>query len=88
MNKKLNLKGPVDLDSGQLISLRKSEASMDPVLTKLHDNVLYLKHNLNAAAVGGLSTEAASIEADIETLIADMEASIAEADRFLQTLPE
>jgi uncharacterized protein HemX len=32
--------------------------------------------------------EAASIEADIETLIADMEASIAEADRFLRTLPE
>jgi len=69
-------------------ALRKSEASMEPVLTQLHDNVLYLKHNLNAAAIGGLSTEAASIEADIETLIADMEASIAEADRFLQTLPE
>lgn len=69
-------------------ALRKSEASMEPVLTQLNDNVLYLKHNLNAAAIGGLSTEAASIEADIETLIADMEASIAEADRFLQTLPE
>jgi chromosome segregation ATPase len=69
-------------------ALRKSEASMEPVLTKLNDNVLYLKHNLNAAAVGGLEAEAANIEADISTLIADMEASIAEADRFLQTLPE
>jgi len=69
-------------------SLRKSEASMEPVLTKLNDNVLYLKHNLNAAAVGGLEAEAANIEADISSLIADMEASIAEADRFLQTMPE
>lgn len=69
-------------------ALRKSEASMEPVLTQLNDNVLYLKHNLNAAAVGGLSAEAAKIETDIEGLIADMEASIAEADRFLQSLPE
>ena len=69
-------------------ALRKSEASMKPVLTQLHDNVLYLKHNLNAAAVGGLSSEVQTIEADIEDLIADMTASIAEADRFLQTLPE
>ena len=68
--------------------LRKSEASMDPVLTQLQDNVLFLKHNLNAAAIGGLSAEVAGIESDIETLIADMRASIAEADRFLQTLPE
>jgi uncharacterized protein YukE len=69
-------------------SLKKAESSMDPVLTHLNDNVLFLKHNLNAAAIGGLSTEMAGIEADIEQLIADMRASIAEADRFLQTLPE
>ena len=69
-------------------AMNLSTKGMYPVLAKLNDYTLYLKHNLNAAAVGGLSTEAASIEADIETLITDMEASIAEADRFLQTLPE
>jgi uncharacterized protein YukE len=69
-------------------SLRKSEASMEPVLTQLKDNVLYLKHNLNAAAVGGLSAEVTDIEGDIETLIADMRSSIAEAERFLNTLPQ
>ncbi len=68
-------------------SLKKAESSMDPVLTHLKDNVLFLKHNLNAAAIGGLSTEMEGIEADIEQLIADMRASIAEADRFLETLP-
>ena len=33
-------------------SMKRAEASMDPVLTQLHDQVLYLKHNLNAQAVG------------------------------------
>ena len=69
-------------------SLKKAESSMDPVLTHLKDNVLFLKHNLNAAAIGGLSSEMDRIWADIEELIADMRASIAEADRFLETLPE
>ena len=69
-------------------SLKKAESSMDPVLTHLKDNVLFLKHNLNAAAIGGLSSEMDRIESDIEELIADMRASIAEADRFLSTLQE
>jgi len=55
-------------------SLRKSEARMEPVLTHLNDNVLFLKHNLNAAAIGGLA--------------ADMRDSIDEADDFLKMLPE
>ncbi len=74
--------------AGLAASLDKSKASMGPVLTQLKDNVLYLKHNLNAAAIGGLSAEVESIEADIEALLADMRSSIAEADRFLTTLPE
>jgi gas vesicle protein len=69
-------------------SLRHSEASMDPVLTHLKDSVLFLKHNLNAAAIGGLGAEMEAIESDIEQLIVDMRASIAEADSFLQTMSE
>lgn len=75
-------------DAGFSASLEKSEASMEPVFIQLEDNVLFLKHNLNAAAIGGLRAEVANIEADIETLLADMRASIAEADRFLSTLPK
>jgi len=33
-----------------LKSMKDSEASMQPVLASLYDNVLYLKHNLNAQA--------------------------------------
>ena len=59
---------------------------MEPVLTNLRDYVLYLKHNLNAQAIGALRAEVRDIEMDVNTLIADMNKSIREADEFLKTL--
>jgi hypothetical protein len=67
-------------------SMKRAESSMDPILTKFHDNVLYLKHNLNAAAIGALKGESVKIEADISQLIADMNKSIAQSDAFIKTL--
>jgi hypothetical protein len=67
-------------------AMKRAEAGMDPVLTKFHDNVLYLKHNLNAAAIGALKGESVKIEADISQLIADMNKSIAQSDAFIKTL--
>jgi len=67
-------------------ALKKAGRSMQPVLTKLHDQVLYLKHNLNAAAIGSLRGEATNIQAEISSLIADMNASIAKADEFIRTM--
>ncbi len=66
--------------------VRDSENSMKPVLTQLHDQVLFLKHNLNAAAIGSLKSEAAGIQSQIQDLITRMNASIEEADRFIKTL--
>jgi len=74
--------------AGLQSALRSSEKSMDTVLVRFRDNVLYLKHNLNAQAVGALDTEVMSIEKDVAALIKDMEASIAKADDFIATLPE
>lgn len=72
---------------GQLSrSVRSSEESMQPVLSQLKDHVLFLKHNLNASAIGSLKGEAATIQGQIESLIARMNASIAEADSFIATL--
>jgi hypothetical protein len=45
-----------------------------------------LKHNLNAQAIGALRAEVRDIELDVQTLIADMNKSIHEADEFLKTL--
>ncbi len=64
--------------------MTKSTKRMYPVLTKLKDYVLYLKHNLNAKAVGSLGGEVVSIEKDVATLITDMNVSIKEADSFIK----
>ena len=63
--------------------MNKSTKGMYPVLSKLKDYVLYLKHNLNAKAVGSLSGEIVSIEKDVERLIKDMNVSIKEAENFI-----
>ncbi len=71
-----------------IAALRKSEAKMDPVLTALNDNVLYLKHNLNAKAIASLKIEFRSIEDDIEALIAEMRRAIASSDAFIESMQE
>jgi hypothetical protein len=69
-----------------LTSMRTSEASMKPVLDKFHDCVLSLKHNLNAAAIGSLSTTAAGIDGNVQELIKKMDSSIDEANQFIDHL--
>jgi len=70
------------------VSLKAAEASMQPVLGQLKEQVLYLKHNLNAAAIGALRGEATRIETDITRLIDQMNSSIQQADEFIKTLPQ
>lgn len=65
-------------------AMKKAESRMDPVLNQLRDNVLYLKHNLNAQAIGALKKEAEKIEIEVEALIGDMRNSIKEAETFLK----
>jgi chromosome segregation ATPase len=65
-------------------AMRRAEAKMQPVLDAFNDQVLFLKHNLNAQAIASLQGEVASIESDVASLIAEMNAAIAEADSFIQ----
>ncbi|HEY7088841.1 MAG TPA: DUF2959 domain-containing protein [Tepidisphaeraceae bacterium] len=58
-------------------------ASMDPVLTKFHNRVLFIKANLNAAAIAQLKGTEVELGGDIDNLIKQMEKSIAEADQFI-----
>jgi predicted nucleic acid-binding Zn-ribbon protein len=67
-------------------SLKKSESKMDPVLSKLKDHVLFLKHNLNAKAITGLKTESGKIQGDIESLMKEMNSSITQADEFIKSM--
>jgi len=71
----------------QLIgAMKRTEAKIGPVLAAFRDQVLFLKHNLNAQAIASLKAELASVEADVSSLIEEMEASIAEADSFIQAM--
>jgi hypothetical protein len=69
-----------------LKSMRKVESSMKPVLNALSDNVLYLKHNLNANAIGALQGEFTTIKRDVNLLINEMNAAISQSDEFITSL--
>lgn len=69
-----------------LRAMRKAESKMEPVLKTLHDNVLYLKHNLNANAIGALQGEFGQMKGDINSLIEDMNDAIAESDAFIKAM--
>ncbi len=71
----------------QLIkAMYTAETKMEPVVNAFRDQVLFLKHNLNSRAIASLRSELLSIEGDISQLISDMEASIAESNRFLMEM--
>jgi Skp family chaperone for outer membrane proteins len=66
--------------------MRRAADRMDPVLATFKDQVLYLKHNLNARALASLTNTHQELEADITRLVADMEASIRDAEDFIKTM--
>lgn len=63
--------------------MRRVESRMEPVLTAFNDQVLFLKHNLNAQAIGALRGELGRIESDVSILIENMQAAIAESEAFI-----
>ncbi len=67
-------------------SMHISEERMAPVLAALKDNMLYLKHNLNARAIGALKSEYRSIKTNVDQLILDMNISIENSQSFIKTL--
>ena len=72
---------------GQLIvAMKKAEARIEPVLTPLRDQVLFLKHNLNAEAISSLGGELQTVQVNVDRLIREMESSIAEADKFIRDM--
>lgn len=71
-----------------MAAMRRAEGKITPVLTPLRDQVLYLKHNLNAQAIASLQSELGRVEGDVSILIHEMEAAIKEADAFIGRLEE
>lgn len=67
-------------------TMRKAESRIQPVLSGFKDQVLFLKHNLNAQAIAALQHEFVEISIDISQLIEIMEITINEASQFVSTL--
>lgn len=67
-------------------AMRKTESQITPVLRAFHDQVLFLKHNLNSRAIGSLKGTSASLQGDVADLIQSIDASSAEADKLITSL--
>jgi hypothetical protein len=65
-------------------AMRTAESRMNPVLKAFDDQILFLKHNLNARAIASLQGTVVELEAEIDQLIQEMNASIDEANSFIQ----
>jgi hypothetical protein len=66
-----------------ITAMEKAEKRVDPVLDPLRDRVLFLKHNLNASAIGALDKELLALRTNVDALVVDLETSIAEAEAFI-----
>lgn len=66
--------------------MKAAEKRIDPVLDVLRDQVLFLKHNLNARAIGALHGEYRALAGNVDQLVAEMQRAIDEADMFIRQL--
>lgn len=69
-------------------NMRQAEASMQPVLVIFKDNVLFLKHNLNAQAIGALQGEFTTLQGEINNLIRKMNIAIASSNSFIAEIKQ
>lgn len=69
-----------------MAAMRKTEARLTPVLKSFQDQVLFLKHNLNARAIGSLQGTSAQMHTDVTALTKSIDSSIQEADKLMSTL--
>lgn len=66
--------------------MKRAEVKLEPALAPLRDQVLFMKHNLNARAIAGLSDEVVSVQTNVDKLVPDIESAIAQADAFIASL--
>jgi outer membrane murein-binding lipoprotein Lpp len=67
-------------------AMRRTEDQIAPVLKAFHDQVLFLKHNLNSRAIGSLKGTSASLQGDVADLVQSIDASSQEADKLISSL--
>jgi hypothetical protein len=91
-NAKLKAKSTAMLKDSQarqasfMKAMRNTEARIAPVMSAFHDQVLFLKHNLNARAIGSLKGTSAKMDTDVSSLMKSIDGSMAEADNLINSL--
>jgi len=68
--------------------MKAVDAKAKPVLKAFEDQVLFIKHNLNAEAITSLKTTMGKMDVEVNALMKDIEASTREADEFIASLPQ
>ncbi|WP_206486529.1 DUF2959 domain-containing protein [Thalassotalea sp. G2M2-11] len=69
-------------------AMYRAADKMPPVLATLKDNTLFLKHNLNAQAIGALKGEYKGLKRDINVLISEMNKAINNSQSFIESLQQ
>jgi ElaB/YqjD/DUF883 family membrane-anchored ribosome-binding protein len=69
-----------------MAKMRLAEERMKPVLQRFHDQVYFLKHNLNAKAIASLKTTRVELDGEVDNLVKRLDASIEEADSYIASL--
>jgi hypothetical protein len=91
-NKKLKAQSATMLRESRLSeasyvkAMRQTEARMTPVITAFRDQVTFLKHNLNARAIGSLKGTSAKMSTDVDVLMISLDSSMAQADSLIASL--
>ena len=80
------LRDAKDRQAAYMRAMHKTEDQMTPVLNAFRDQVLFLKHNLNARAIGSLKGTSTKINTDVNALIKSIDGSMQEADKLIASL--
>ncbi len=67
-------------------AMKQAEGRLEPALSPLRDQVLFIKHNLNARALASLKGEVARVDSQVSQLVTEINRAIAEADRFIDDI--
>ena len=81
-----NLKKTKDQYQALHLALKKSYQSVEPLLSLLHDNQLYLKHNRSETAMQGFQQEVESAGTQMDSMIETIELSIEESQAFAEVI--
>ncbi len=83
---KQQLEQTKDRYTQMMSAMRRAESKLEPILATFRDQVLFIKHNLNSRAISSIKTELTAVESNISSLVKEMEASIAEANSFIESM--